>query len=295
LHRLFEIFLDGIPTDLCSKLLPWSSWLHLGTVLHVHLHAKFQIKLANRSEKSSEFSMSKKKMVQLIEHLENCVQGLNYRIEKNRGWSNYFNDQNYTPKGREHKRKIVETWIDEICPKSICDVGANRGEFSILTGIKRTSVVSIDSDHDVIECNYNDFASSRSDCLRLVVDIASPSCGVGWENTERPSFLDRFHFDLILFLGLVHHLTITQSIPLEKVARVISRMGNTAVIEFIPISDSNAKRLFDRKEGLMHNYSLEYFESIFSSHFDILRKCLIDDSERVLFLIRKKHVSPASF
>ena len=38
--RLQREYLDGIPIDLGSALLPRLTWARLGTLLHVHLHAR---------------------------------------------------------------------------------------------------------------------------------------------------------------------------------------------------------------------------------------------------------------
>src|SRR3989344_3697752 len=51
LNRLFQIFLDGIPLDLASSLLPWSTWFSPLLLSHIHLHAKSQKRF--ESEKSA--------------------------------------------------------------------------------------------------------------------------------------------------------------------------------------------------------------------------------------------------
>jgi hypothetical protein len=49
LGQLSRIYIDGIPLDLASGLLPSKSKLRIPLLLHLHLHAKSQKRYANRS------------------------------------------------------------------------------------------------------------------------------------------------------------------------------------------------------------------------------------------------------
>ncbi len=60
------------------------------------------------------------------------------------------------------------------------------------------------------------------DVLPLVVDLTRPTPAVGWRNQECASFLDRARggFDLVLMLAVVHHMLVTERIPLEDLLAV---------------------------------------------------------------------------
>ena len=55
--------------------------------------------------------------------------------------------------------------------------------------------------------------------LPLVVDLTRPTPAVGWRNQECASFLvtgrRRENFDLVMMLAVVHHILVTERIPLE--------------------------------------------------------------------------------
>ena len=46
-----------------------------------------------------------------------------------------------------------------------------------------------------------------------------------------------------LALALVHHLAISNNVPLRQVAQYLSRLGRKLIIEFVPKSDSQVQRL----------------------------------------------------
>ena len=42
LEQLLTQHIDGVPLDLAVSLLPWRSWLNLGLLMHLRLHARYQ-------------------------------------------------------------------------------------------------------------------------------------------------------------------------------------------------------------------------------------------------------------
>ena len=48
LSQLMRVYIDGIPLDLTSKLLPGSTKFNLGLNLHIHTHASAQLKYADK-------------------------------------------------------------------------------------------------------------------------------------------------------------------------------------------------------------------------------------------------------
>ena len=43
LSQLLRVYIDGIPLDLASSLLPLRSWLRIGMLLHIYMHALSQM------------------------------------------------------------------------------------------------------------------------------------------------------------------------------------------------------------------------------------------------------------
>jgi len=153
-------------------------------------------------------------------------------------------------------------------------------------------VVAIDADTEVVGTLWREAFQDGLDILPLTVNIAWPTPPTGWRNRECPSFLDRCHdrFDAVLMLALVHHLRITDGIPISEIFRLARDLTRKyLLIEYIDPADSMFKRLFRGRESLSKNLSRETFEAAGRCFFDIVRSQDVG-STRVLYVMAKKNV-----
>jgi hypothetical protein len=148
--------------------------------------------------------------------------------------------------------------------------------------------VSFDIDPAAVEINYIECVrKGEFNILPLLLDLTNPSPSIGWENKERFSFLNRGPVDGGLALALVHHLVISNNLPLDKIADFFSRICNSLIIEFVPKSDSQVQRLLATREDIFPDYNQQVFEDEFSKYFTIQGSERIKDSERTLYLMAK--------
>jgi len=94
--------------------------------------------------------------------------------------------------------------------------------------------------------------------------------------------------DAILALALVHHLAIGSNLPFAKIAELFSRLANFLIIEFIPKSDSQVQLLLATREDVFPTYTTGSFETEFSRFFQIEGSEKIPESQRVLYLMRRR-------
>ena len=73
LNQLLRVYIDGVPLDLASELLPWRTRLNFGLLTHIHLHAGAQKRYSGEEVKSRGGSMSKQAMTGLIDSLDSTV------------------------------------------------------------------------------------------------------------------------------------------------------------------------------------------------------------------------------
>ena len=106
--------------------------------------------------------------------------------------------------------------------------------------------------------------------LPLLCDLTNPSPGIGWNNTERSSLVERGPADMVLALALIHHLAISNNVPLADIAGFLARLGEWLIIEFVPKDDSQVQRLLATREDIFDEYNQTAFESVFSINYDIL-------------------------
>ena len=89
-------------------------------------------------------------------------------------------------------------------------------------------------------------------------------------------------------LALVHHLAISNNVPLGMLAEFFAGLGRWLIIEFVPKSDSQVQRLLSTRQDIFPDYTPEGFEAAFSTRFTIQRRELIQGSERTLYLMERK-------
>ena len=124
--------------------------------------------------------------------------------------------------------------------------------------------------------------------LPLVIDLTNPSPALGWAHRERDSMLGRGPVDLVMALALLHHLAISNNVPLETVARFMAEAGEWAIVEFVPKSDSQVKRLLATRKDIFDQYTEQGFEEAFLQFFTLEQKAEIAGSQRTLYLFRRR-------
>jgi ribosomal protein L11 methylase PrmA len=170
----------------------------------------------------------------------------------------------------------------------VWDLGANVGRFSRLASDRNIDTVAFDIDPAAVEKNYLDSRNGETHLLPLLLDLTNPSPGLGWGHEERMSLLERGPVDLVMALALIHHLAISNNVPLEQLARFFSRVGQWLIMEFVPKSDSQVQRLLATREDIFSNYSQSGFEQAFERYFTIRRSVQVEGSERTLYLMHKE-------
>jgi hypothetical protein len=282
---LLRSYLDGIPLDLGSRLLPRRTWLSPSSVLHIHLHALAQSRYAGSAVSSAAKgrTMSRKGLLTLVKNLGGAVRGLSWRPAGTE-WADYTTDNNYSETAASSKRNLVVTHLRESRPGTVWDLGANTGEYSRAAREAADLVVSFDMDPAAVERNYRRVrAEGETGILPLLLDLTNPSPAQGWAGRERLSVEERGPADAVLALALIHHLAIGHNLPLERVASYLVRLGKVLIIEFVPKSDPQVARLLLSRPDIFPGYTKEGFEKAFSRYFSIQAAARIEDSERWLY------------
>ena len=285
LNQLFKIYIDGIPLDLASSLLPIKTYFKFFLLTHIHLHAKSQKHFSKKTVKLSKHKMGHQSLLSLIDNLESAITKLKWK-PRNTEWAKYYEIDNYSLNAHKNKNYIVADFINKINPKNVWDLGANTGTFSRISSEKGIMTVSIDSDPAAVEKNYlKCVEKNEANILPLLLDITNPSPGIGWQNQERLSLLGRGSADTVLALALIHHLAISNNLPFDKIATFFSKICKSLIIEFIPKSDSQIQKLLFTREDIFTYYTEEIFRKEFEKYFKIKNVSNIKESQRKLYLM----------
>ena len=243
LAQLCRTNIDGVPLDLAARLLPWRSKLRFGLGVHIHVHAALQRAKEGEAGPSRGRNLSRQALLGLVDSLQSTVRGLRWK-PPGRGWANYYDDNTYTPEEFQHKARLVGEFLERTASQRIWDLGANTGYFSHLASDLGLSTIAFDYDPACVERTYLEGqGAAETKLLPLVLDLFNPSPPSGWLNQERSSIFDRGSPDLVLALALVHHLAFTGNQPLENLADFFSRLAPWLVIEFVPETDPQSRRL----------------------------------------------------
>jgi ribosomal protein L11 methylase PrmA len=288
LGQLMRIYIDGLPLDLVSGLLPISTWFKHALLSHIHLHAKAQKRYEAKASARGSPKVSKHSLFALIHHLESAIADMQWQPAQTE-WSDYYKDANYSNAAMNDKKRLVEKYLSESKPRTVWDLGANTGVFSRIATEKGADTIAFDVDSAAVEKNYEQMRDKKeTKILPLCMDLTNPSPSIGWANEERLSFIERGPCDAALALALIHHLVISNNVPYSDIATFLSRLCRFLIIEFVPKSDSQVQRLLRTREDIFYHYSQDRFEAFFGDHFSILKRDKIVDTQRTLYLMERK-------
>jgi hypothetical protein len=292
LNQLLRVYIDGIPLDLASHLLPGSTRLNFGLSVHIHLHASFQRKHASNAQKGSSrgAGMSQQGLEGLIDSLRAAINKLHWEA-RGTEWGDYYSEisGHYSDAASTHKMEIIEKYLDRAAPACAWDLGANTGVFSRAASSRGIPTVAFDIDPAAVELNYLACKKNKdTNLLPLVLDLTNPSPAIGWNNRERMSLLERGPVDVVLALALIHHLAIANNVPLPRLADFFQQAGRWLVIEFVPKEDSQVQILLASREDIFPDYTQEGFEAAFKQFFEIRASTLVRETKRTLYLMERK-------
>ena len=296
INHLLKSYIDGIPIDLAAKLLPGRTRLKLGLLMHIHMHAKSQSKFADRGRedvvqnKISASRLSKEKSIAIIDQLVSTIKGLSWQPD-NTEWGNYYSDTNYQEDDHVTKAALLKKYIarTEADQPMIQDLGGNDGTFSREVANNASMVISLDIDEIAVEKNYlRAKTSQETNILPLIQNITNPSPAIGWANKERDVFGSRGDVEISLALALIHHIAISNGIPLKLVAQYFSKLSPYLIIEFVSKEDSQVKRLLATREDIFDDYTNQGFEKAFEGYFEIIQSDEIEQTERTMYLMKAK-------
>jgi hypothetical protein len=89
--------------------------------------------------------------------------------------------------------------------------------------------------------------------------------------------------DVVLALAVIHHLSITNNIPLDQSADYFAGRGKELLIEFVGPGDSQVKRLLAQKNTSYDWYTEQNFQASFSKRFRLESRQEIPGTDRCFY------------
>ena len=276
--------LEGISARQCLQWLRRRDLFRPGVFTHGWLQAKLEQHTQALSTstvgdlKTSGFKTS------LIEHLLRKLTRLVERLQwqpPRTQWTNYDNSLHHVAEDRQAKSVFVRK-VSELRPRGLVwDLGCNDGRYSLIAREKAATVVAMDGDHACVDQLYRSAGSNN--VLPLCVNLANPSPAMGWRGRERKRIEDRGRPELILCLGLIHHLVIAANIPLAEVVDWLASFRAEVILEFPSKQDRMVQTLLRNKRDQYDDYSQEFLEAQLRRHFNIALRESLPSGARTLY------------
>jgi len=262
----------------------------------INLHSKTITKYNNKNtiEKRKDYNLSVNSLNALYSSLFNKIFSLKTSSKKNTEWASYYDDFSYNNNAFINKKQKVQEFLIKSKQYSeyLVDLGANDGEFSRIGLNEGFFVISSDIDYGACEINYQKTKiNNEQNIIPLLTDLSNPTPAIGFNNTERNSFINRISEKqpVILALALIHHLSISNNLPFNKTASFFASLGKALIIEFVPKFDSQTQKLLVSREDIFDYYSKENFEKVYSQYFNIQEYYDIPETDRTLYLMIRKN------
>lgn len=284
---------QGVAHRMAAQLLGPRAWLKPSLVAAVAVPAA----LSNRPGKGSSRPRQDLNDERARFALRRQLTGLERRIARLRDgirrktsmWRAYTDSRgHYDARDIETKRRIVAEMIASVAPARVLDVGANTGEFSALAA-QHAPVIALDVDEQSVNGIYERAAAEHLPISPLVGNFARPTPAEGWDNAESSALLERLagQCDLVLMLAVIHHLRVTEGIPMARVLATAARVtGRHLIIEYVGPGDPMFQVLARGRDTLYGDCVRAEFERLATEYFTIVRSEGLANGRRLYLLGR---------
>ena len=296
---LLRDYIDGIPLEVASRMLPWRTRWSIGLQLHLHWHAKMitkhhatgqppRAKASADGSPKREMHMPKNRLVAYLENLRGTIGSLRAPGGQTQ-WGDYYDQNSYSAAGFNEKQTLVQQYLRSAEPKTVWDLGANTGVFSRIACDLGCFTCAFDIDPACVERAYVEGRGRKqANLLPLRMDLTNPSPSLGWAHHERDSLAERGPADTIMALALIHHLAISNNVPLTTVADYFRQLGKSLIIEFVPKQDPQVQRLLENREDVFDNYHQAAFEQAFARHYQVRESRSVGVDGRILYYMQSR-------
>jgi hypothetical protein len=278
--------LEGIQARHFLQWIGWRDLLKPGVLMHGWMQALLENKTQRFSTstvndlRSSGFDSSM--IMNLLGQLSRVVERLQWKPRRTQ-WTEYDSSLPHVAEDADSKSRFVREVCQAKHRQLVWDLGCNDGRYSKIASAFSTTVVAMDQDHACINRLYESLATGPKNIVPLCVELANASPAQGWRGRERRRLEDRGRPDLVLCLGLIHHLVIAANIPLPDVIDWLASLGGEIVLEFPTKNDAMVKALLRNKRDQYSEYSLDQLQKELEKHFYLERRLSLPSGERILF------------
>lgn len=286
--------LEGLTTGDLAAVLPNSAYLSPGLLLNVLLPAYFERRAA-RSQKIEQLAQTQGTRGKLprvafgrmLRSLRKLIDGLSPRGQDSL-WSRYTEENTYANEEVLEKTVFIAEFAQKTKPGLVWDIGCNTGQYSqVLLENGGGCSLGLESDSLALDKAFKRAVSENLNFLPLYQNIANPSPDQGLNGAERNRLKDRVSADGMMALAVIHHLVISSHVPMEDALIGLVDMAPSGIIEFVPPSDPQIKRMLAFRNDVAHEYSADLFNSVIAKVAHVVEsRTLASSGRRLLWYSR---------
>lgn len=192
-------------------------------------------------------------------------------------WADYGSREHYAQVELEGKRQRSRDFINSLNPSTdflALDVGGNDGfTAEAIAAEVGCPVVVLDVDAGALDQLTHAMAGTESGALvtPLIGDITNLTPASGLLHQEFSDFGRRIRPQAVLCQAVLHHVVITQGVPLSLAAEALAGFHAPLHIEFADIEDPKVALLISQIPNWQGDYSVETLIASLELHFEDVR------------------------
>ncbi len=199
-------------------------------------------------------------------------------------WCDYYamNDRSR----KQYKSNMVGGIFDRIKPQTVLDVGCNIGLFSVEAARRGARVISLDRSESCIERLYTTARKEDLTITPLIADIICPTPAFGHMGIQFPSLWQRVRSNLVLFLGIMHHVHVSGRQSIDRIIELLCAVTEKCLIfEFVGRNDPEMPHL---PQSRTIDYTRDSVVAILERRFKIVSTIPSDRPTRELLVCEKR-------
>ena len=289
IHQIFRMSRDGITPEVAKALLGFSKYKFrlLPFLIFSNNSSAHQVKNDVYDNEKDKHNSKLKNIYSFLNW------SINYSEKNNKStWSDYIeNRSHYSPEQIAAKKTTITNWLNHISPKWVADIGCNTGEFSKLAVSSGANVIAADFDDECISRLYRNAQHTpalKEHLFPIVLNLSDMPGSSGAGGIENAGVLERIGAitDCVMLLGIMHHLSIAEAIPLKLLAKIFSRLTKKyAIIEMMEPEDNQVKLLHDQRNRTRSELTITEQLSELSEYFQQINSGEVIPGKRKLYLL----------
>lgn len=191
-------------------------------------------------------------------------------------WTDYYKTHNMDfNKPATIKQKFVYQILSNLKPIKVLDLASNKGYYSFMASEIGASVMAFDYEEEIVDSLLLK-RETNNKITFAHMDFKTPTSAIGPCLLHESSF-KRFKSEIVLALGLIHHICIAQNFPVYLFCKTCKKYATKGIIlEFVDPLD---KHIVNWNKEIPKDYTIEKIKMYMKDKFPNCEETFNDSTE----------------